>query len=330
VGDKRLAINNKMKSKVTIWTVCLGLLFVSLASAKSSHAFLYSNSGFKNSDFNAQNMLQNAWFKGSDCKPSGAGWQNPGSWGFTDKEQDPTDSSCPSSTGFAARKADTENAVSNSLLWQVVGPVSSSNKTLHFHALIVAHRVNQYKAEIFGGNSPNGPWTSVWVPFNIQSCLTNDCVNAPYNGCCLPDRQCLWELVTADHLHNLNPGCNEPPLYPLTKNISQGYSYYKIQFLMSYPPSNGVGAGDNGGKLARVFFKVSGGGGIPSPTPTPSSPTFKKGDVNHDGSVNIQDLLKVLSNLGKSSSTVSTYFDPKFDGKINIWDAAYVIHDWAK
>lgn len=66
----------------------------------------------------------------------------------------------------------------------------------------------------------------------------------------------------------------------------------------------------------------------PDPSTNPSASPFTKGDVNHDGIVNIQDMLKVLTNLGKSVSSVSGYFDPKGDININILDAAYIIRDW--
>ena len=256
-------------------------------------AFLYANNSFPNTQFNSENLLQNGWFQGSDCKPSSAGWQTtapPLNWGFGDKFQDPTDNKCSSETGFAARFADSTNSNKDALLWQVVGPVSSASKTLHFHSLIVAHRVNQYKAEVFGANSANGPWTSVWIPFNIVNCLSTDCVNNAPNGVCNSgDRVCLWDEVTKYFLGSLTP---------LTKTLSQGYAYYKVQFTMNYPPISSTGAGDNGGKLARVFFKVSGGSGATS-TVSPSG-TFSPGDANGDGKVDGLDYVVWLNNYSKS------------------------------
>jgi hypothetical protein len=322
-----MEVVNMMIKLHGIFLVLVGITILSFIYASPTDAFLYSNSGFSNSEFNSQNMLQNGWFKGSDCKPSGAGWQNPGSWGFTDKEQDPTDSSCPSSTGFAARKADTENAVSNALLWQVVGPVNNTNKTLHFHSLIVAHRVYQYKAEIYGSNSSGGPWTSVWVPFNIQNCLTNDCVNETYGKACnTGDRQCLWDDVSVDILGSLSP---------VTKTISQGYSNYKIEFTMSYPPDNGVGAGDNGGKLARVFFKVSGGSSAtPTPTkpiPTPTLSTLPKaGDANGDGVRDGKDYVVWLKHYGQTTSNKNTDGDFSQNGTVGVEDYSIWVSNYRK
>src|SRR3989338_9057288 len=146
----------------------------------NTEAFQYINNFFPNSQFNAENLLQNCWFNDSKCNGSLNGWQTlpvPLDWGAGSKFQDPADINCDGTwAGSAARFADKNNADpfapnQNALLWQVVGPVSPTNKTLYFHALIVAHRVNQYKAEIYGSSSANGPWISVGVPFNIQGPL---------------------------------------------------------------------------------------------------------------------------------------------------------------
>lgn len=232
---------------------------------------------FKYESLPSDNLIQNPWFR-NNCKPSLSGWQTTPDvpWKLSEKVQDPTDINCVGSGGqewwgFAARfaKEGGEQFLpkKDAKLWQVVGPVNENDRTLQVHFLIVAHRVNQYKAEIFGSDSPNGPWVSVWTPLNIQNCLSTDCVNnAPGGGCNSGNRQCLWKEVTTHFLGSE---------HPISKTIPKGYKYYKVEFLMNYPdPVASPVTGDVGGKLARVYFSVkSAGGGTTTPSATPSQPT---------------------------------------------------------
>lgn len=178
-------------------------------------------------------------------------------WSGSDKFQDPNDINCDGDwTGFAARFARNAGQANefypnkNAIMSQVVGPVNGGSKDLAFHFLFVAHRFNRLKAEIYGSSSPNGPWTSVWIPFDEQNCLAKDCANAPYNQFCMADRTCLWDYVTAAYLGSSTSA--------LTKSVSQGYPYYKIAFLMNYPEPDNTSTGDVGGKIVRVYFAVNG------------------------------------------------------------------------
>lgn len=219
------------------------------------------------------NLIQNPWFR-EDCAFSLNGWEttDPG-WGLSDKTQDPTDENCNGDwTGFAARFARNSGATPefspnvDALLWQVVGPVDPTHRKLSFHFLFVAHRFNQLKAEIYGSDSADGPWTSVWTVMDKQW-LNTEGANAPYNQFCLEDRQCLWDYVTEAELGSLDP---------LTNTIDQGYAYYKVEFLGNYPDPDGTSTGDVGGKIVRVYFKVEEPPVVPTstPTPTPVPETF--------------------------------------------------------
>lgn len=274
-------------------------LFSVLGGPTPAGAFQYAS-------LPSDNLILNAWFRNTDdnsCDSfSGAHWVlNSGNapWGPSDKTQDPTDKNCLGNyTGYAARFARNSGAAiefypnQNAILYQIVQSPNPTHRTLHFHSLIVGHKVNQYKAEIYGGNSANGPWTSVWVPFDITCLDMTDCVNEKYGWASNHgDRTGLWDDVTDDPevLGSLNP---------IQKTISQGYNFYKVEFLMNYPTPNGSATGDVGGKLARVYFRVSGGGGGVTPEPTPTISTLMQlllnwmnstFDQNRDGEVNSLD-----------------------------------------
>src|SRR3989338_3894034 len=264
----------------------------------------------------SDNLIKNPWFRGPDCRFSSSYWQTDqgqAPWGGSAKFQDPTDINCLGNwTGFAARFA--RNAAQeapqefypnkNALLSQVVGPVNPADKILHFHFPFVAHRFNQLKAEIYSSNSQLGPWTSVWTVVNEQNCLTKDCANGPFNQFCMDTRECLCDLVTDKYLGSLNP---------LTKTISQGYPYYKIEFLANYPEPDGSATGDVGVKIVRVYFKVSEDTGnitpslspaisptsiptLPKPSVTDQAGSRKPGDANSDGKVDGLDYVVWLIN----------------------------------
>jgi hypothetical protein len=238
---------------------------------------------FQYASLPSDNLIRNAWFRSDDCQSfSSSYWSldaGQAPWGGSDKTQDPTDLNCKGIWfGYAARFA--ENSApgggsvfhpnQDALLSQVVGPVSAQAQSLHFHFLFVAHRFNRLKAEIYGGNSASGPWTSVWIPLD-KAWLNPGGASGQYKGMCAggtSDRNCWWDLTTAAELGSLSP---------LTRTVSPGYPYYKIEFLGNYPNPDGSATGDVGGKITRVYFKVgSGGGATPTPTatgaPTPTPP----------------------------------------------------------
>lgn len=281
----------------------------------------------------SDNLIQNPWFADKqDCQYSGDGWsRNAASngveyWANSAKWQDPIDVNCDGDfTGFAARFARKSGSSKefypneDARLWQVVGPVNQNDKTLHFHFLFVAHRVNQYKAEIYGSNSPNGPWTSIWVPLNITNCLSSDCVNnSPPGDANSGDRTGLWEAV-AKHFFK------QSKIEPLVKTIPQGYQYYKVEFLMNYPNPSSSATGDVGGKLVRVYFKTSSGGGGSTPTPTPrttATPTSTPvsdipGDADGNGNVDGLDYIVWLNNYNINTAGGASKGDFDTSGKVD-------------
>jgi len=312
---------------------------------QSAHAFEYvmnHQGAFTNSQFNTQNLLENGWFVNrSTCKYSDTGWTTNTAlddnnnvvklWDQSAKYQDPIDTSCDDAdwTGFATRFADKSGTITpffpgiEAKIWQAVDAGSANHSTLHFHALIVAHRVNDFKASIYGSNtSKDGPWTQdpLWVPFHIQNCLSPaDCVNDTYgaasnNG----DRTGLWKDIALDiyslpgSVNIIDPGA-DGPLNPVRFNPPQTYRFYKIEFMMKYPQPDSTATGNVGGKLARVFFKVSGSGG------TTSTPIPLLGDIEPsggDGDVDFADYQTFIPFFRKTSSTA----DFNNNGRVDIFD----------
>ncbi len=78
---------------------------------------------------------------------------------------------------------------------------------------------------------------------------------------------------------------------------------------------------------SRLIAEVYPGQASVSPAPS-GSPSYKKGDVNHDGIIDQLDLALILTNFSRQPTQVPNYFDPVSDSKINLWDAGWVIKYW--
>jgi hypothetical protein len=205
----------------------------------------------------ADNLLQNPWFQDPNDpeEPSLAGWvdETPGSgfWSLSNKPSDPTSGGF--TNGAAARvsvgRGDSPKTVEigeDAYLTQVVS-ADASKTTLKFFMHWVTHTVKPADVTIFGGNSPSGPWTQVWVPFN-QS--VSEAIKPPAGT---EAATYLWKLYTAS-----------TPMVQTT--LAQGYPYYKLQVHANLPDEMG------GFKFTGVYFAVSGNGN-PNPTVVPTQPT---------------------------------------------------------
>ncbi|QQR88521.1 MAG: hypothetical protein IPJ88_09590 [Myxococcales bacterium] len=220
--------------------------------------------GFEYDTLPDDNLIKNPWFHGENpsdsdyCQDTQKFWEKNtvsggGSWGGSEKTQDPTDINCvvggKTWTGHAIRWADQGSDTfypnQDAKFWQVVGPVSDSEKQLNFHFLMVFHRMSHFRAQISGSSSGSGPWNVVWTPIDTawtQTCGANGCNDCDGNG----NRDCLWDDVTN---RELGP-------FALSTTIATGYAYYKVEFLGNYPNPDNSATGDVGGKIARVYFSV--------------------------------------------------------------------------
>ncbi len=210
------------------------------------------------------NLIQNPWFR-SAADPSASaldGWTDAAGldkyWSSSQKESNPSPDiviagTCghqPVYCGTSARLSDTPGMSGgigvpgvDTYLYQVV-QADPSHTRLKFFMHWVSHLIEPAEMQIFGGNSPNGPWTLVWTPFYHEQ----DEVIFPPPGGSIED---IWEVTGM-----------------LEHTISDGFPYYKVQMHGRLP----IAPERKGFKFTGVYFSTE--PGTPGPTPTPSpSPT---------------------------------------------------------
>jgi len=201
------------------------------------------------------NLLTNPWFR-SFSNPNDSsldGWTDEAGldkyWSSSQKESNPTPDIVISGVcGNSNQYCGTAGRLSwrpgqsggigvpgvDSYLSQVV-PSNPDNRLLKFSTWWVSHTVDPAEVIIYGGNSPNGPWTSLWVPFSIvDTGVSSD--------------QDLWAQTEL-----------------LEKTLASGYSYYKIRIHAKLTSEV-----QSGFKIAGIFFTTQLAGGTPDPTSKPT------------------------------------------------------------
>lgn len=199
------------------------------------------------------NLVTNPWFR-RDADPTFSGldhWTDAAGlnkyWSSSQKESNPSPDIVVSGVcggaavycGTGARLSLTQGQSGgiaqpgvDAYLYQVVSADASKRK-LKFFTHWVSHLVEPAEVIIYGGQTTNGPWNSIWVPFyHVQQ--TN------------PPPPHLWT----------NTGFQELV-------IDEGYPYYKIEIHARLPDDEQVGF-----KITGVYFAVEPVGGGPLPTPT--------------------------------------------------------------
>ena len=207
------------------------------------------------------NLIVNPWFRSaSDPRVYGFdGWTLPMTdgvtWGLSQKESNPSPDIVVSGVcgsqqvycGTAARWAAQSGVVYPNIdvfAYQVVA-ADPSHRQLKFFTHYVSHLVEVGAVNIYGGDSSEGPWELVWVPFY----LSEDEMIIPESR----DGQDLWEET----------GFRE-------WNIEQGYPYYKIE-LHSRLPEAPFGIYGVGFKITGIYFATAFTNEPGSVPPTPGS-----------------------------------------------------------
>lgn len=212
----------------------------------------------------SNNLLQNPWFRDENCdEPGFAPWVSVPSlpdhqWTASNKPTNPSPASgCVTAGRISIGEDGTAATVQPNQdirMYQIV-TANPSNKNLIFDMYWVVHTMNVGTVTVYGGTSadPNGTWTKVWTPFSysVTKQLTPPSGVSPVVW--------LWNCYS-NHL----PECADAPQLPATTTLTQGYPYYKIEFLSNLPPVTG------GFKQTGIYFTASGDGENPPP-PTPSS-----------------------------------------------------------
>ncbi len=202
------------------------------------------------------NLIVNPWFR-DDADPSAAGldgWTrvltNGVGWVTSQKESNPSPTivvsgRCGYDSVYCGTSARWAKIVSGPYagqtfpnidvyLYQVVDS-GAQTKELTFFMHWVSHRVAAAEVTIFGSQSPNGPWTQVWVPFFHSQ----DEVIYPPGG----EIEEIWEETGF-----------------LETTLGQGFRYYKVQFRANLPEGEGVGF-----KMTGVYFGTEANAPPPPP-----------------------------------------------------------------
>lgn len=174
------------------------------------------------------NLIVNPWFRKLDdpTKSGLDGWSqetDAGAWSHSQKGSNPSPDQI---TGTAARWADGSGmgggpgvAGANSYLYQIVA-TNPSDHTLQFQIWWIVLWIEEAKVTIYGGDSPDGPWTEVWMPFRtVES----------------QGASTAWAQTPIMNLQ-----------------LNQGHSYYKVELFGKYPVSTTAGV-----KYTGVLFRVS-------------------------------------------------------------------------
>jgi hypothetical protein len=225
--------------------------------------FVYTNDtfAFQVSELPEGNLIKNPWFRNA-TKPSLSGlddWIDAAgldeTWSSSQKPSNPAHEIIVSGVcgnqeiycGTAARLSDkpgqsggTVNLGEDAYLYQVVQADPKHTK-LKFFAHWVSHAVAPAEIEIYGGDSPNGPWSFLWEPFYHEQ---SELIYPPGGN-----TEFLWEDTSM-----------------LEHTLSDGYSHYKIQIHARLPVSDVRG----GFKITGVYFTTETGQPEPSETPPPS------------------------------------------------------------
>ncbi len=252
------------------WTKALVVfLFLGLIVISST---LYVNA-FQVPPLPDGNLIVNPWFRSfaDNSDSSLDGWTDQAGlnkyWSSSQKEPNPSpDIIVTGICGFKQVYCGTAGRLSpipgqsggvavpgvDAYLYQVVSADSSKRK-LRFFTHWVSHLVDPAEVNIYGGNSPTGPWTFLWRPLHVVQYQ----VIKPPEGC---TTQCLWEETGW-----------------LEYIIPKGYSHYKIEIHANLPAN--VHPKPVGFKITGIYFAVvDTDGQLPTPsatslTPPPPTPT---------------------------------------------------------
>jgi len=246
--------------KTTILTTALVVMLGLLTFLQSNKAFAFPVEPLPD-----DNLIANPWFR-SAADPSLSaldGWTDAAGkdqyWSSSQKVSNPAPDPLVSGVcghettycGTAARLSTTPGQSGgigkigvDSYLYQVV-PADSANRQLKFFTHWVAHTVNPAEVNVYGGETPDGPWTLVWQPFY----QVVEQVILPPPG---EDTDWLWQEYTA-----------ATPLVETT--LESGYAYYKIEIHAALPDADG------GFKLTGIYFTAA---PLETPTSTPTPEVF--------------------------------------------------------
>jgi len=175
------------------------------------------------------NLVYNPWFRdpADPTRPSLAGWTDSAGesqyWSTSQKLSNPSPDEfvagpCGREPGYCGTSARLNTTPGKSggispvgadaYLYQII-PADPNNTRLKYFAHWVAHAIDPAEVTIYGGETPEGPWTEVWRPFHVV--LEYEAKPPPGEG-----QDWLWKTNTA----------STPPV---EMTLAKGYPYYKLE-----------------------------------------------------------------------------------------------------
>ena len=229
------------------WITVAPFVVLSLSVALFRHT--PATHAFPVPELPGDNLIVNPWFRDANnpAEEGLDGWTrlltNGVGWVLSQKESNPApdiviSGDCGNASVYCGTSARWAEIVSGPqagnvypnidvFLYQVVA-ANAADRQLKFFTHWVSHRVAAADVSIYGSQSPNGPWTLVWVPFFHSQ----DVVIVPPGG----DVSELWEETGF-----------------LETTLDQGYSHYKVELRARLPEGDGVGF-----KMTGLYFATVG------------------------------------------------------------------------
>lgn len=200
------------------------------------------------------NLIRNPWFRDqSNTTASHDEWVITDAWGLSQKNSNPTfDDVVGTSARIGTPKASYDELHA---MYQVV-EADPTQPVLIFQMWQVSRSLNELKATIYGGNSPDGPWQEVWQPWVQQQSSVH------------------WM---------------QTPLFET--ELEEGYPFYKLELACSY--SHGIAGCKYTGVYFTVSDELGQGTAVESaPTPPASDdgaplPTTESGGRVNPAAVNL-------------------------------------------
>ncbi|HZM83020.1 MAG TPA: hypothetical protein VFC19_45465 [Candidatus Limnocylindrales bacterium] len=233
-----------IRGVATVLTVTLGLVTL-VATPASAHEVAQLPSG---------NLIASPWLSkvvNGQLKLDTTGWVFEGSptWGTGNAKPD-CPGPAPFATSFTLRWARQAGQIPEfypniEVRVHTVVAANSAHRTVKFFMHWVMHRMT-LKAVVYGGASPNGPWTQVWTAFDHTE--TVDFRPSPGEP-----RSEAWQHFTS------LPGMFDDWFAPVPRTtvLPQGYPYYRVQLRASYPNPDNTASGAVGGKVTGLYFTTA-------------------------------------------------------------------------
>lgn len=112
------------------------------------------------------NLLANPYFEGDHSSTVIPGWVNDGQWDISVKPHNPSPNDTSARINGPEQAGEYQQG-ETAVIYQIV---EGGGSNLAASIACVQHQAEVMQVTIFGSQSPDGPWTSVWQPFDLSAC----------------------------------------------------------------------------------------------------------------------------------------------------------------